>query len=478
MEENRIIGREEEIRQLNLIMEEKGSAFVVIYGRRRVGKTFLVNQYFKNNFAFKCTGLAKKGKEDQLDNFGAALNRYAEQDCTFCTPKSWMEAFESLRQLLSSKTDRRKNVVFIDELPWMDTPKSNLVTALENFWNDWGSTRNDIVFIVCGSATSWITKKILKNKGGLHNRTDFRIYIHPFNLYETRLFLQSRGIVLSDKEIVEAYMIMGGIPFYLKQIQKGRSLSQNVDEMFFRKNGRLDGEYRELYYSLYNNPEAYLKVIEALGSKNEGLTREELLKATKLEDNGHFKEILENLDQCAIIRRYKGYGKTVKSSIFQLIDPFTLFHLRFIRKYGTSEKPFWIHQIGTRVHDTWAGLAFEEVCLLHRLQIERKLQIGGIQTEVYAWRSSDQNEKAQIDLVIKRADKVVNICEMKFYDSEFLFTKKLHDEISRKVRIFKNDCKLYNRAIHPIMVTTYAFTPNEYSQIIQDTVLMGDLFAQ
>lgn len=473
----KIIGRQKEMSELSQILSYKEAAFIVVYGRRRVGKTFLINNFFKDNYAFKCTGISKKGKEDQLQNFAASLNRYSHGD-SFPTPKTWYEAFNSLRTLLENSKVRGKKVVFIDELPWMDTRGSNLVPALENFWNDWGCAQDDLVFIICGSATSWITKKILKNHGGLHNRVDHRIYIHPFTLSETRQYLQSRGIVMGDKEVTECYMIMGGIPFYLKQIQRGKSLAQNIDEMFFRKNGRLEGEYDELYASLYNSPAPYLSVVEALGTKNKGLTKEEIIEITGMQDNGHLKEILENLDRCDIIRRYSSYEKQRKFSIYQLTDPFTLFHLRFIRKVAKTEKDVWIHQLDSARYRTWSGLAFEQLCLLHHKQIEQKLQIAGIQTEVFAWQSpAGAEEHAQIDLIIKRRDKVVNVCEMKFYDDEYVFRKKDAEELQRRIRIFRETCDV-RHAIHPVLVTTYGLRMNEYSSIIQSVVTTEDLLGK
>lgn len=478
MEENtdKLVGRLKQIETFDSILAQNESALCVVYGRRRVGKTFLINSYFNNNFTFKCTGLSKKGKAEQLQNFACALNRYAPKGEAFPTPTSWYDAFESLRQLLEKQETQARRIVFIDELPWMDTPRSNLITALEHFWNDWASTQSNVVMIICGSATSWISKKILKNRKGLHNRTDYRIYVEPFTLAETKCYLKNRGIELEDKDIAECYMIMGGIPYYLKQMRRGQSLAQNVDEMFFSKNGRLEGEYQELYASLYENPEPYVKVVEALGTKNKGLTKEELIRATKLTDNGHLKDVLDDLDRCNIIRRYQGYGKQVRMAIYQLIDPFTLFHLRFIRKAQLSDKSFWSFQLATPTHNTWCGLAFEQLCLLHHRQIEQVLGIQGIQTEVYAWTTpSDATEKAQIDLIIQRADHLINVCEMKYYDSDFTLNKREAEDLRRRIRIFRESCS-QNGAIHPVLITTFGLKNNEYASVFQRVVKLSDLF--
>lgn len=472
-----LVGRKKEQIALKQIVESGESEFVVVYGRRRVGKTFLVNNYFKDEYAFKLTGLAKKSKHEQLANFTTALNRYGDGK-KYKKPRTWYEAFDKLRDLLERKVSTDKRVVFIDELPWMDSRGSNLVSALEHFWNDWACTQSDIVLVVCGSATSWITRKILKNKGGLHNRVTQKLYLRPFTLAECKEYIISRGLIMEDKEIAESYMIMGGIPFYLKNLRRGASLSQNVDEMFFAEKGRLDGEFDALYASLFDKSENYVKVVEALSNKNKGLTREELLQATKLINNGHFSKILEDLVNCDFIRRYRGYGNNARMSVYQLTDPFTLFYYKFIKGNAPYDKPFWQYQIGSRQHDTWAGLAFEQLCLNHHIQIEKALGISGMATRVYSWVTpSNAAEKAQIDLVIKRADKVVNVCEMKFYDGIYTMKKKDVDDIERRVRIFRSTENV-RMAIHPVLVTTFGMSFNQYSHVFQNVVTLKDLFVE
>lgn len=470
-----LIGREAEIKHFDAIVSSKEAEFVVVYGRRRVGKTFLVNTYFDDKYTFKLTGLAKKGKREQLANFTTSLNRYANGK-KYTKPRTWYEAFDKLRDLLETAQTDGKRIIFIDELPWMDSRGGNLVSALEHFWNDWAVTQNDIILIVCGSATSWMTKKILKNRGGLHNRVTQKLYIRPFTLAECKQYLNSRGILMEDKEIAECYMIMGGIPFYLKNIRRGASLSQNVDEMFFMDKGRLDDEFNALYASLFDKSENYIKVISALSSKNKGLTRGELIKATKMESGGDFTTILQDLVDCDFIRCYHGYGNKSKMGIYQLIDPFSLFYYKFIQKHRGTDKPFWQYQIGTRLHDIWAGLAFEQLCLNHHKQIEQALGISGVLTDVYSWTTPQAaEEKAQIDLIIKRADKVVNICEMKFYDGDYSMKKKDYDDIERRVRAFRtaNNVRM---AIHPVLVTTFGLANNQYSSIFQNTITLKDLF--
>lgn len=463
------IGRKEEIEQLKKLYGSNKPEFVVVYGRRRVGKTFLVNQFFKDNFTFKVTGLAKKDKSSQLMNFGNALKRYGSPLCPI--PSNWIEAFESLR-ILVENTDGKK-VVFIDEFPFMYTKRSDLLAGLELFWNDWGCNCEDLLLIVCGSAASWITKKILKSKGGLHNRVTAKIYLRPFNLGECREYLRNAGFRYEEKDIVECYMVMGGIPYYLSLLETGLSLAQNVDRMFFRRKGKLDGEFENLYASLFDNSGPYLEVIEALSKRYRWMTRKEIQEYTKLPNGGGLTEVLSDLDDCDIIRKYKAFGKKENDALYQLTDFYTIFYYKFIKKYGTSDKDFWAYQASTPTHNTWVGIAFEQVCLYHHLQIEKKLGISGMMTETFSWRNAD----AQIDMVIKRADKVINLCEMKWWDGQFAISKKYRDELESKIEAFRDSLKL-RRTLHLVFVTTFGLRHNEYSTMVQNEVTMHDLFEQ
>lgn len=382
-----------------------------------------------------------------------------------------MEAFGFLKTLIESSKVNGRKVVFIDELPFMYTNRCDLVVALEHFWNDWGCTQDNLMLIVCGSATSWITKKILRNKGGLHNRVTGKIYLRPFNLAECKAYFKSAGISLDEKDIAECYMIMGGIPYYLSLFEKGKNLAQNVDEMFFKRKGKLDGEFDNLYASLFENSEDYMKVIEALSRRNAGLTRKEVIAATGLPDGGGLSTILSDLDDCDIIRKYKAFGKKENDAVYQLTDFYTIFYYKFIKKYGTSDKSFWSYQTGTTLHNAWAGIAFERLCMYHHIQIEKALGIQGIMTETSSWRS----ESAQINLVISRADRVIDLCEIKFWEGPFSITKKYRQELDNKINSFRDSLKL-RRTIHLVFITTYGLKPNEYSGVVQNEVTLKDLF--
>ena len=466
-----IIGRKNEIAELKLVAQSKEPEFVVVYGRRRVGKTYLVNQFFDNKFAFKVTGIAERNaKEKQLANFGEALRMYGSPLCP--NPKNWTEAFWGLKTLLENCHSEGKKVVFIDELPYMYTRRSDLVSALEHFWNDWGNTQEDLLLVVCGSATSWIVKNIVNNKGGLHNRLTRKIYLRPFTLSETKQYLESRGIVLEDRDVAETYMIMGGIPYYLRMIEKGKSLAQNVDEMFFVRKGRLDGEFNNLYAALYEESAQYVKVVRAISKCNRGLSREEISKETGISNGGGLSTILRDLDECDIIRCYTGFGKKKKGALYQLTDFYTFFYFKFIERHQTSEKGFWKFQLNTPAQNAWAGYAFEQLCLYHYPQIEKALGISGIQTSCGAWQSG----QSQIDLLIDRADRVVDLCEIKYWEQEYTITRQYAEALRRKMADFKKEENI-RKAVHLVLITTYGLKNNEYRNMVQNEVTLEDLFA-
>ena len=339
-----LIGRNEERRELLELLEKDESQFCAVYGRRRVGKTYLIKETFENHFAFYHTGVANADKKEQLTEFRESLRRAGLKRCKM--PRTWFEAFHLLEAVLEQSPDRKK-VVFLDELPWMDTPKSQFVSALEHFWNGWANMRNDIVLIVCGSATSWIIKKIIRDHGGLHNRLTDQIYLRPFCLGECEQYAQSLQISLTRKDLTEAYMILGGIPYYWSLLRRGESLSQNIDRLFFSENGRLSHEFEALYDSLFKKPTPYISIVTALATKKAGMTRKELLENTSLDDNAVFIRTLEELEQCNFIRKYQILGKKQRDAIYQLMDNFTLFYFRYLTSNIKKDNHFWSNNLSS-----------------------------------------------------------------------------------------------------------------------------------
>ena len=469
-----IIGRKRETQILNNALQDNKSHFIAVYGRRRIGKTFLVRETFGYRFTFQHAGMADGGLQDQLDAFRSSL-----KDAGLSVPRihSWADAFEGLKDLVRNSTEKRKTI-FIDELSWMDTPKSKLLPALEHFWNSWASARQDIVLIVCASATSWMLSEIVHNRGGLYNRLTEQIHLHPFTLADCEEYVRSSNLSLNRSQIMQYYMVFGGVPFYWTFIRKGLSFAQNIDETLFSADAPLKDEFKYLYASIFKKPDTYLIIVETLGKKKAGMTRDELIHASGLTNSGDLTRRLEELESCGFIRQYRAFGHSRKDSVYQLIDFFTLFYYKFLVDAPNDEK-LWSNQINTPLINTWAGLAFERICMEHIPQIKRKLGISGILTDVSSLYCRANPDKgiagSQIDLLIARKDQVINLCEMKYSNVEYTLTKTEDSRIRTRI----NDLILSSgtkSAVFPTIITTYGLTENSYSGNIQSVVTMEDLF--
>jgi len=473
MKEN-IIGRKEEKKQLEEVFASNRSEFVAVCGRRRVGKTFLIEQFFEGDIVFRVAGVADQPKSVQIRTFYKEMLSQGLSE-TNEKPKDWIDIFFMLRKLIESKETKRK-VVILDEAPWMDTQGSGFVSALEHFWNSWASSKNNIVLVICGSATSWMVNTLFNNHGGLYNRITSRLFLQPFTLTETESFIKSRGVSLSRYEIAELYMIMGGIPFYLEMISNTLSLSQNIDRLFFQINGLLRTEFNNLYDALFKNSNDYISVVRALSTKKSGLTRGEIVKETGLQSGGGLSKILENLVSCGFVRVFKNYlGKRGNVTFFQLVDFYTLFYFQFINNKEEYGEGYWSSIQNTAALYNWTGISFEILCITHVEMIKKKLGISGVMTREYALRMQDEHGGTQIDLVIDRADNTVNLCEMKFSVAPYSITKDYEINLRNKISKLMQQPH-FRKSIRMTFVTTFGVERNIHSGIINDEVILDNLF--
>ena len=468
----KIIGRLQEQQELQQCYESGKPEFVAVYGRRRIGKTFLVRQYFNDKFDFYTTGMYGATRSEQIAFFCNQLNKYSKGP--FPLVDNWFAAFDLLKNYLQS-LKKKRILVFIDELPWLDTPKSNFLRALELFWNSWGCMHSRLMLVVCGSATTWMTSKLIGDKGGLHNRLTRSIYLAPFKLGECEQYLDELGVKFSRYDQVESYMIMGGVPYYLSLLKKNMSLTQNIDSLFFSKSAPLAREWSLLFKSLFSKSEIYVKVVEAIGKKRKGLTLAEIKKELKLGDGGGLSLVLNNLCQCDFVTKYYPFRKKNRGAIFQLTDPYTLFYLTFLHNRNITDEHLWSNLIDNPARLAWSGYSFEQVCLHHIPQIKKKLGISGILTHVSSWNNEEDDNREQIDLVIDRQDQAINLCEMKYSRAQYILSKQYVNHLNERLETFRRVTGT-NKALHLTMVTTYGIKPNKYSGMIQSEVVMDDLF--
>ena len=468
----KIIGRKREVKLLHQVIESPSSELIAVYGRRRVGKTFLIKEFFQNNFDFYASGIFQGKQTTELKAFCDSLSSAGVSTDNI---NDWMDAFKALRDYLKKKR-KKKIVIFLDELPWFDIPPGHFLKAFEWFWNSWASSRPGLKMIVCGSATTWMVDNFIHSKGGLYNRITHSIHLSPFDLKETAELLRYNGLDWEDNTILESYMVMGGIPYYLNMLNASQSLDANIDRLFFNKNSPLSDEYEFLFRSLFRNADHYMAIIDAIAEKNAGITREEIAAKTGISNGGGLTKALNNLVRCNFLNKYNSVGRKKKDNIFQLTDLFILFFKRFVENNNNKDKSYWSNMIDNPRRRVWSGLAFEQVCLLHLDKIKEALGISGVMTEASGWiyKGDSYNSGTQIDLVISRRDKVINLCEMKFSEEKYLVNKTYAATLRDRKTIFK-EITGTKSALHLTLVSPQGIKRNTYSSIFNQVITLEDL---
>ena len=472
----KIVGRLREQTELNRYFNSGNPEFIAVTGRRRIGKTYLVKELFSRDIVFYFSGsLGKNVTNDyQLQRFDDTVAEFGGEARP--VSKNWAEAFGKLRQLLKTQSEKRQ-VIFIDELPWLDAPKSDFLPALDHFWNTFASARVDIMLIVCGSAASWIVRNLFENKGGLHNRVTGRIWLAPFSLAESEAYFKENGVVMNRYQIAESYMVFGGVPYYMNMFEKGLGPTQNIDKLLFVENAPLKNEFNEVYRSLFRACDRHIRIVGALSKKKAGMTRDEIIMSENIPGGGNLTKTLCELEQCGFIEKYSDFTRPINSACYRLIDPFTLYWLKYVKNNQTKDDYYWTNLIDDGSRRAWSGHAFELLCLRHLAQIKQKLGILGISTEVFTWRSKESQPGAQIDLLISRKDGVVNLCEMKYSLHPVTLTQKDDEGLQYKRTAFIAETGT-RKAVHITMVTTYGLTEKGNKASVQSEVTLNDLFKE
>jgi hypothetical protein len=466
-----MVGRKEQVEIMLDTLKKNKSSFVAVTGRRRVGKTYLIDQVYAMNFCFKVTGIQNAGQESQIVNFTQKIVEYSKETIVVM-PENWQQVFILLRRYLTSLSKKKKQVIFIDELPWIATVRSGFIQYLAHLWNDYLSKEKHFILVVCGSATSWITKKIVNDKGGFHNRITDPITLLPFTLSETKQFLLSKNINLSDNSIAEIYMAIGGIPFYLENIRKGESPSQAIERMCFTSSGILKNEYDNLYKALFENAENHEQIVATLASASYGLSRQELLLKTKIPAGGSFSRALKELIVSGFVYEEIPFRKQKRGTIFRLMDEFSVFYHRFIKPNKNPQKGIWTLLSNSQSYRIWLGYAFENLCFRHIDEIKKSLGISGVYTQPFSFKyiGENNNEGFQIDLGLDRKDDVINLIECKFYSSEFEVSKDYANKLLRRKTLFKEQTKT-RKNVFVSTITNFPIKENQYSLMSIDSKL-------
>ncbi|NVK63406.1 MAG: AAA family ATPase [Flavobacteriales bacterium] len=478
-----MIGRSKEQKTLTLLLKREKSSFVAVTGRRRVGKTFLIDDFFQDHLCFRITGIQNGTFEEQLVNFHHRLNHSVGQNKKKAEgldanpPENWQEAFQRLRSYLDSLSSRKKKVIFVDELPWMATPRSNMLQHLAHLWNDYLSKKKHFILVVCGSASSWLTAKVLNDPGGLHNRVSDHINLHPFTLKETKAFLEHKGIRLSHQEIAKIYMTFGGVPYYLEQIRRGENATVAIERICFSNEGMLKNEYGNLYKALFRNPEYHESVVEVLASKSSGLTRKEIIQQSKLKAGGAYDRTMNDLLMSGFISEFLPYGKKKRGVLYRLNDEFSIFYHRFMKTNRSYSKGIWAQLSASQSYKIWTGYAFESVCMKHIDEIKHALGISAVYTEVSGFRvEGNTYEKGfQIDLVLDRKDDVIHLFEIKYYAASFKIDKDYARNLrERKQRFIEHTGT--KKQVFTSFITNHGIKENAFSHEVVDSELILDDF--
>ncbi len=470
-----MVGRIEEIKLMEALLKSPKAEMLAVYGRRRVGKTYLIKNVYEPFIGFEFTGTQNATLQNQLFKFSEKLKEYFAQTEAMTAPKTWYEAFNQLKICLSKST--QKKVIFFDELPWIDTAKSNFLEELGYWWNDWASRQN-IVVVLCGSAASWMLKKLINHKGGLHNRVTQKINLKPFTLSETKLYLDSLDIGWDDYQIIQFYMSVGGIPTYLQEAKKGETPTQTIDRAFFTKDGSLRYEFTNLYAALFDQYQNHIAIIKILAGKWSGMTRQELIAKSKFKDGGGLSKILDELEASSFITQIPSFQKKAKDFVYRLTDEYSLFYLKFIEGKALMGKNTWLKQSTEDKYKIWAGYAFENLCIKHIEAVKLALGISGIYTETssYTHKGDETSEGFQFDMLIDRADRAINLCEIKFYNDDFTLTDEFATYLRQRRERFKVITKT-KKAVFNTLITTYGVKHSKSSQAqIDHVITMNKLF--
>ncbi len=474
-----LIGRDREQEQLRHALAALGPQLIAVYGRRRVGKTHLVRSFFGSRIVLELVGANKTSSRQQLKNFSQAL---FSRGHAVGVPTDWSDAFLLLQQYLVSKlASGDRQVVFLDELPWLASRKSGFLEAFSYFWNSWGTRQPNLIVVICGSAASWMIRKVLQDRGGLHNRVTLTVQVLPFTLKDTEALLAKTAPGLNRRLILELYMALGGIPYYLSYVKAGRSAAQNIQAIAFDKTAPLAGEFNSLYASLFDDHERHLEVIRLLKKRQSGYTAKEIAAHTRLTAGGGLTRTLDELEQAGFIQRIPSFTGHKRGVNYKLIDPFTLFHLTWMERHSRPlDADRWLTLHSTPAWHAWSGYAFEMTCLQHVRQIKESLGISGILSESTSWRheSTGPNDPgAQIDLLIDRRDRVINLCEIKFTDDPFIVSASYAKDLRNKESVFRTKTGT-RKAIFITLISAQGLTPNSHSLgLITNTVTADALFS-
>jgi AAA+ ATPase superfamily predicted ATPase len=466
------IAREKEAHILDRLWDSTEAELVALYGRRRVGKTFLVRSILGQRIPFfELTGVKDGSTRLQLDNFAKVLSRVFYPGISVAPPKTWHQAFDMLVAAIDARPPDEKTTIFLDELPWLASPRSGLLQALDHAWNAELSRRPKVRLIACGSAASWMMKNVINAKGGLYNRVTRRVHLRPFSMLEAAAYLKSRGVRFTPMQMITTYLALGGVPYYLRLIEPELSAMQALHAVCLAPEAPLSDEFDRVFASLFEHDHEHQKIVKELAKHRYGVERKKLVKLLGKRSGGRLSNRMTELEASGFIRAFTPYGKDTRDTYYRLVDEFTLFCLRWMipvtRKGGGYTASGWQSQIRQPSWHSWAGYAFEGVCLKHADVLQDLLAFSEVPSQVGTWRHVPRGGRdgngAQIDLLYDRDDGVLSLCEVKYRDGEYALDRGAARSLMHKLDVFQRRMKPRKR-ISLSLITSGSFRPNAWSQ--------------
>lgn len=473
-ENKQFIGREFERQRIAQIDSMKRASILVVYGRRRVGKTELIEQVFRNRNLLKFEGLESGGQARQIQAFLDQLVQYVGDPLiSKLSLANWSDAF----QVLAKHTKEGRWTIFLDELQWMASYRKQLISELKFVWDNYFKQNPQLILVLCGSSPSFMVNRVIKSQA-LYNRSEFEIPLQELSIKETGSFLSSQKRSL--REVMDAYLNVGGIPEYLSYLNQESSVFLGLCKNSFTRGGFFSSEYERIFTSsLASNPD-YKKII-ALLSQKRFATREEIAKHLKTKSGGGLSDLLSNLETCGFIIKYSPFNLAEQSHLtrFAVIDQYLQFYFKFIHpihnriQNGDFDKNP-THAVNQLVYQKWLGFSFERLCRKWHRLIAKQLGFEAVEYKIGTYFNSATNKKSpgfQIDLVFDRKDNVSTICEIKYLTGKV--SKKVIREFEEKLQSFPNPKK---KTIQKVLITTEGEDPSlEREHYFDRVILLEDI---
>ena len=474
----KIIGRKAE-QEVLLQCERSGkSELICVYGRRRVGKTYLIEQTFAECFSFRASGIEGGNTRTQLRAFHQRLRAGGDRSKTI--PADWFEAFSRLEKLLYSgniiQSPHGKKTIFLDEFPWFATARSDFLAAFGEFWNRCGTVKGDLMFIICGSATSWIIGNLIENTGSLYNRVTCQLFLRPFTLRETEMYFQDREFDWTRNQITECQMLFGGLPYFFDLLNANESLAWNIDHLCFQPNALLKHESKRLLEATLRKSKVYDSILNLLSDHPYGIEKSVCMESLGI-PYGTFFRAVDELVKCGYVWEYREPHRKNRPLCIRLTDPFLLFHYHFLSGAGNDSITSYQSFTGDEGrYRNWRGHAFENLCMYHIPAIKQALGITGVETEEYPWSSEMNNGGVQIDLVIERKDQITNLCEIKYTDQPYQITADYEKNLLRKIQVYREETGT-RQALKLVLISAEGLAGTAHQERIAHVITLNELFA-